>query len=121
METIIFVKNLIISGIHGVRSIETATPRTFVFDVCVSVDSIEHAVRTDSLTATLDYNFIVDCIVVIVRGPSVNLIETIASKIVHAISRHPRARKIKLTLSKREQFDTEMISGITIELQPDAS
>ncbi|HWC57564.1 MAG TPA: dihydroneopterin aldolase [Candidatus Paceibacterota bacterium] len=114
METTIFVRGLVLWGIHGTHALTTGTARSFTLDIAVSLDSIKEAVETDSLEKTLDYKYIAACAASVIAGPPVRLIETLAAKIAATIARHPRAQKIKLTLSKCE-YDDEMISGITLQ------
>ena len=108
----IFVHNLIITGRHGAH-LPTAKPKEFKLDMDIEVRDIAEALATDDIHHVYDYRLAIKIARGIIEGPSVHLIETLASRIAHEILIHPKVPKIKLTLSKRELGD-DFDSGITI-------
>ncbi len=114
MSTTIFVRNLSIVGVHGATALRNGPPRIFNLDIEVSIDSIAQAVQTDNIEHVFDYRHVVAISRHIVEGPSVHLIETLASRICTEVLKHPKVRKINLTLTKREVGD-EFDSGITLK------
>lgn len=114
MTSTIFVKSLIIKGIHGAHP-ESALPKDFKIDMEISVRTITEAVATDDISYVYDYRQAVRSAKKIIEGPSVHLIETLASKIIEEVFKNKKVQKIKLTLTKRE-FGDEFDSGITVIL-----
>ena len=110
---IIFVTNLVIRGTHGAH-LPTAAPKDFKLDIEITVDDIQTAATTDNIGDVYDYRCAVRIARKVIEGPSVHLIETLASRIVNDIATDKRVQKIKLALSKRESHD-EFDSGITLE------
>lgn len=108
----IFVHNLIITGTHGAH-LPTAKPKEFRVDMDIEVADITDAVATDDIHHVYDYRHAVAIARQVIEGPSVHLIETLASSIVEEIKKHPKVQKIKLTLAKRE-FGDDFDSGITV-------
>lgn len=113
MENTIFVRNLVLFGLHGKESIQRNQKREFHIEATVWVTSIEDAVKSDRLRDTFDYKHIIESATAVIEGESKNLIESIVSNIADRILTHPLAEKVKLTLWKRELLgDAE--SGISI-------
>lgn len=111
MSHTIFIKNLSIEGVHGLT--KNNTSKLFTLDIEVTVDDISQAVATDNIADVFDYREAVAIARRVIGGPSVHLIETLATRIADDILKLPRAHKIKLTLSKREWGD-KFDSGIEI-------
>lgn len=109
----IFVNNLILTGTHGAH-LPTAKPKGFRIDMDIEVTDISEAVDTDDITNVYDYRHAVAIARRVIEGPSVHLIETLASRIVQEIKKHPKVQKIRLTLAKREPWD-QFDSGIKLD------
>jgi dihydroneopterin aldolase len=110
----IFVHNLILTGTHGAH-LPTAKPKEFRVDMDIEVTDIADAMATDDIHHVYDYRHAVTIARHVIEGPSVHLIETLASRIVEEIKKHPKVQNIKLTLAKREPWD-QFDSGITLSL-----
>ncbi len=113
MATTIFVKNLIIIGTHGAH-LPTAQPKEFKLDIDITVNDIGEALATDDIAHVYDYRHAVTIAQRIIKGSSVHLIETLASKIIDALLEDPKAHYVKLTITKREP-GSDYDSGITLE------
>lgn len=82
----IFVEGLQFDGRHGVYEEERRDGRRFCVDLYVDAD-----VRpTDELDTTLDYRALADAVLEVAHGPSVELIETLASEILDRVLKHHR-------------------------------
>ena len=112
MSHTIFIKDLTIEGIHG--STNTTFAKVFALQIEVSVEEIALAAATDDIAHVFDYRNAIAIAERIITGPPVHLIETLAVRIADGILELPKAQKIKLTLSKRENGDT-FDSGIMLE------
>ncbi len=115
MQNTIFVKNLIVTGTHGAH-LPTAKPKEFKIDIEIEVADITRAVETDDIADVYDYREAVAIARHIIQGPSVHLIETLATHIAQEILKNKKIQKITLTLSKREYGDA-FDSGITLVVQ----
>lgn len=96
---------IILSGVrahgrHGVFPEERETGHEFVVDVVLGVMSISKAAKTDDLRHTVDYGGVATAIVEIIEGPSVNLIETLASRIAERCLRFDFVRAVTITVHK---------------------
>ncbi len=114
MTTTIFVRDLIVVGVHGAH-LPTAKPKEFSVAIDITVDSTTLALQTDDISHVYDYREAVRIARTVIEGPSVHLIETLAHRITEQIAMHAKVQKIKLTLSKREFGDT-FDSGIIVEV-----
>lgn len=75
-------------GYHGVLEQERQQGQTFRVDVVLHAE-IRRAGRTDDLSHTVDYGEVAMAVVGCIEGEPVNLIETLAQRIVDAIFELP--------------------------------
>lgn len=108
----IFVHNLILTGTHGAH-LSTAKPKEFIVSIEIDVTDISDAIITDDISHVYDYRHAVAIARRVIEGPSVHLIETLASRIIEEIKKHPKVLCVKLTITKRESVDT-FDSGIVL-------
>lgn len=112
----IFVRNLILSGTHGAHlPAQARLPISKDFRVNIEIDitSIDEAVATDDIRHVYDYRHAVAIAQRVIEGTSVHLIETLATRIVQEIKKHPEVLSVTVTISKREPHDA-FDSGITL-------
>ena len=69
-------------GFHGVLAHEKVDGQAFVVDVLLDVD-LSRAAGTDDLAHTVSYAEVAADVVALVEGRSLDLIETLASRIGH--------------------------------------
>jgi dihydroneopterin aldolase len=87
-------------GKHGVLAEEKTTEQEFIVDVTLGID-LEEAVTKDDLNKTVDYDEVAKLVHKIITGPTYNLIEALAGKIVDEIFAHfELVDKVKVTLHK---------------------
>lgn len=73
-------------GYHGVFDHEKRDGQPFVVDAVLHAD-ISAAAATDDLTKTAHYGEVAECIVALIRGDALNLIETLSVRIAETILR----------------------------------
>jgi dihydroneopterin aldolase len=71
-------------GKHGVLADEKKTEQEFIVDVTLGMD-LEKAITKDDLSKTVNYDEVAKLVHKIVTGPTHNLIEALAGKIVDEI------------------------------------
>ena len=86
-------------GHHGVYDFERAEGQDFVVDVTLEVDLASPA-RTDDVADTVHYGELADRLVGIVAGEPVNLIETLAGRLLDACLERPLVRAATVTVHK---------------------
>jgi dihydroneopterin aldolase len=86
-------------GHHGVYDFERAQGQDFVVDVTLELD-LAKAASTDDVADTVHYGELADRLVAIVSGEPVNLIETLASRLVEACLADSRVAVATVTVHK---------------------
>ena len=81
MSDRIELTGLRVRGFHGVFDHERRDGQDFVIDACLELD-IGPAARTDALADTIDYGALANALAEVVEGPPVDLIETLADRLV---------------------------------------
>jgi len=88
------------SGRHGVLPAERERAQRFKVDIEVDVD-LSEAGRTDRLTDTIDYRQMRAIAKQTIEGESVNLIETMATRIAEGVLALPKIRAVTVRVAKR--------------------
>ena len=86
-------------GHHGVYDFERVQGQDFVVDATLEVDLAAPA-RSDDVTDTVHYGELADRLVAIVAGEPVNLIETLAARLLDACLAQPLVRAASVTVHK---------------------
>ena len=87
-------------GKHGVLPEEKTAEQLFIVDVELKLD-LEDAAKKDDLEKTVNYDEVARKADQIIKGPTVNLIETLATRIGTAIlEEFERVEKVKVTVHK---------------------
>lgn len=71
-------------GNHGVFAFEREQGQEFVIDLALRVD-VSRAVASDDIAFTVDYSLLADRIAKEVAGEPVNLIETLAERLLRVV------------------------------------
>ena len=82
MQDKIILKGMRFYGYHGNLPAEKALGQWFQVDVELTLDELSKAAATDALEYTLNYAALYAGIKLIMQGASVNLIETLAGRIM---------------------------------------
>jgi dihydroneopterin aldolase len=87
-------------GRHGVRDAEREHAQEFRVDIEVDCDLAEPG-RTDKLADTIDYTRIRAIAKEVVEGESVQLLETLASRMADRVLQLPRVTAVSVRIAKR--------------------
>lgn len=95
----ISIRGLRTYGHHGVLEHERRDGQEFLVDVHLDVDT-RAAAATDDLALTVDYGTLADRVSAVVAGEAVDLIETLAARIVDVCLADPRVEAAEVTVHK---------------------
>src|SRR5690349_13577875 len=109
---IIFIRNLVFSGTHGVHTREKSEKQNFGIDLELSVDT-NAALASDRIQDAVDYTPVKAIVKDIIENHSYNLIETIVHTIVDRILADRRISSVSITLRKLEIWGNG-IPGISV-------
>lgn len=90
---------LTVRGYHGVLESERRTGQDFVIDVTLTLPLLQ-AASTDDVTDTVHYGELAEKLAEVVAGEPVNLIETLASRLLDVCLADPRVREATVTVHK---------------------
>ncbi len=112
MDTIFF-SNLEVVGTHGLRPKEHKFPQKFLVDLKVNV--LSRADYEEKIKNTFDYGIAKKIVEEVFKGKHINLLETLAEKIISKIFEVSRGiYSIEITIKKPDIWDGVGIPGITI-------
>jgi dihydroneopterin aldolase len=86
-------------GHHGVYDSERQQGQDFFIDVTLELD-LDRALSTDKLSDTVDYGELAQALVRIVTGEPVNLIETLAGRLLTECLADPRVGAATVSVHK---------------------
>lgn len=95
----IALSGLRVRGRHGVYDVERRDGQAFVVDVVLEVD-LAPAARSDDLADTVNYGELAERLVDVVAGEPVNLIETLADRLVAVCLADDRVTAAAVTVHK---------------------
>lgn len=99
MSDVIALTGLRVRGFHGVLPEERQAGQDFVIDAVLRVDTRD-AAGADDLAATVDYGVLASRLAEVVAGEPVNLIETLAARLVAVCLADPRVISARVTVHK---------------------
>ncbi|RKN17067.1 dihydroneopterin aldolase [Micromonospora musae] len=88
-------------GRHGVYDFEREQGQDFVVDVVLELD-LGPAARSDDVADTVHYGELADRLVAVVTGDPVDLIETLADRLLDVCLTDPRVASATVTVHKPE-------------------
>lgn len=88
-------------GRHGVYDFERAQGQEFVVDAVLELD-LAPAARSDEVTDTVHYGELAEKLVAVVTGEPVNLIETLADRLLAVCLAEPLVAAATITVHKPE-------------------
>ena len=91
---------MVFQGRHGARPREREQAQDFEVDLEVECD-VAKAATTDDLQDTIDYTKLHAIVRDIVEGPHVNLLETLAMRMVERVLDEPGVSAVSLRVAKR--------------------
>ncbi len=111
----ITLTGLRVRGRHGVYDFERAQGQDFVLDVQLTLD-LGPAARSDDVRDTVHYGELADRLVAIVGGEPVNLIETLADRLVAACLADPRVVTATVTVHKPQAPISHEFADVAVTL-----
>lgn len=98
----VFIENLSLRGKHGVYEWEWEKEQEFMFDITAEVD-VKKAAKTDKLDDTVCWTYMHDIAKSVIDGPTMYLIERIATTVADRILEgEPRIKSITVKIRKNE-------------------
>ncbi|MFF0722213.1 MULTISPECIES: dihydroneopterin aldolase [unclassified Micromonospora] len=88
-------------GRHGVYDFERARGQEFVVDVVLELD-LGPAARSDDVADTVHYGELADGLVAVITGEPVDLIESLADRLIEVCLTDPRVSAATVTVHKPE-------------------
>jgi dihydroneopterin aldolase len=99
MSDRIELRGLRVHGHHGVYDVERAEGQDFLIDVALELD-LAKAAASDDVADTVHYGELAERLVAVVAGEPVNLIETLADRLVTVCLRDGRVAASTVTVHK---------------------
>lgn len=103
-------------GHHGVYDFERRQGQEFVVDVILELD-LEPAATSDDVADTVHYGQLADRLVEIVSGEPVNLIETLADRLVAACLADGRVAAATVTVHKPQAPIAHAFADVAVTLR----
>jgi dihydroneopterin aldolase len=103
-------------GHHGVYDFERASGQEFVVDVILEID-LAPAATSDDVTDTVHYGELADNLVEVITGPPVDLIETLAARLVAVCLRDQRVGAASVTVHKPEAPIAHAFADVAVTLR----
>lgn len=113
MNDVIHLSGLEVFAHHGVFDVERQNGQRFVFDVDIECD-ISQASVSDDLSDTLDYSAVAVAIRDAVVGEPVNLLETLALRVIRVIFGFDKAESVILTIHKPDVDMPVEVQGVSL-------
>jgi dihydroneopterin aldolase len=99
MSGLIELRGLTVRGRHGVYDLEREQGQEFRVDVTLQLD-LEPAVASDDVADTVHYGELADRLAAVIAGEPVNLIETLADRLVTVCLADSRVQAATVTVHK---------------------
>ena len=115
----IVLTGLRVRGHHGVFEHERRDGQEFVVDAVLEVDTTA-AAKSDDLADTVDYGALAQSLATIVGGEPVNLLETLASRLVEACLADPRVAAAEVTVHKPQAPIPLAFDGVAVTVRRSA-
>jgi dihydroneopterin aldolase len=112
----IALRGLRARGHHGVLPAEREAGQTFVVDVVLHLDT-RAAAASDDVTDTVHYGELAADVVAAVEGEPVNLIETLAERLVQVCLLRPLVQSAEVTVHKPEAPVGVPFDDVTVTIE----
>lgn len=102
-------------GRHGVHDFERAQGQEFVVDAVLELD-LGPAARSDEVTDTVHYGELAGQLVAVVTGEPVNLIETLADRLLTICLADPRVAAATVTVHKPQAPIPHVFADVAVTM-----
>ncbi len=103
-------------GRHGVLRRERENGQEFIIDACLYLNT-RPAAAADDLSLTVDYGVLADRIAEVVAGDPVDLIETLAERLVAVCLDDERVSEVEVTVHKPSAPVRAALDDVTVTLR----
>ncbi len=103
-------------GYHGVYDFERTEGQDFVVDVVLELD-LKPAAASDDVVDTIHYGELADKLIEVITGPSVNLIETLANRLLDVCLRDARVGSATITMHKPQAPIKHAFTDVSVTLR----
>ncbi|MEY2341811.1 dihydroneopterin aldolase [Acidithiobacillus sp. IBUN Pt1247-S3] len=111
---ILFVRELKVQTRIGIYDWEREVPQTVLIDLEIAADAA-CAAKSDSVSATINYQSVCDRIVEYLEGTETQLVETVAETIAHMVREEFSARWVRVSVHKPAAVRGTRDVGVRIE------
>jgi len=111
----IFLEGIKFHGFHGLTRMEREVGCRLAVDVSLELD-LERSGRHDSVSDTLDYRRVHQCVVELGRGSSHKLLESFAVALLDALFDEFPARRITVRVRKETPVLDGIVDSVGVEL-----
>lgn len=111
----ITIKGMEFFGKHGVLPEEKSLGQQFIVDVEI-YKSLQEAGSTDTLDKTVNYADVFQLVKDMVRGPALNLIETLAEKIADMILKRYEVNQVLVRVKKPQAPIPGTFAYVSVEI-----
>ena len=113
---VIRLKQLTFQALHGALPHEKQIPQEFWVDLAIKMD-LTAAGSSDRLEDTINYSTVADCIGEVMMGPPVDLLETLAYRMIIAVrSLDKRIQRVDVRVTKVAPPINVVSLGASVEL-----
>jgi 7,8-dihydroneopterin aldolase/epimerase/oxygenase len=112
----IALTGLTVRGRHGVFAVEREQGQDFRIDVVLELD-LAPAAASDQVTDTVHYGELADALVAVVAGEPVNLIETLAQRLVDVCLRDAQVAAATVTVHKPQAPIPHAFADVSVTLR----
>jgi dihydroneopterin aldolase len=103
-------------GYHGVYESERENGQEFVVDAVLELD-LSAAAASDQVSGTVDYGALAGRLVAVVTGPPVNLIETLATRLLEVCLADDRVAAATVTVHKPQAPIRHEFADVAVTLR----
>ena len=103
-------------GHHGVYDFERVAGQDFVVDVRLDLD-LAPAVASDDVADTVHYGELADRLVAVLGGPPVNLLETLADRLLDVCLTDPRVSAAEVAVHKPQAPIAHEFADVAVTLR----
>jgi dihydroneopterin aldolase len=109
------LKGLRVRGFHGVYEFERRQGQDFVVDVSLEL-ALDRAAETDDVADTVHYGELASRLAEVVAGDPVNLLETLASRLLDVCMSEKRVNRATVTVHKPQAPIEQAFNDVSVTM-----